>query len=159
MVSKASEDLPEPDRPVITTRLSRGRSRSTFLRLCSRAPRTEMYLWSAMPLRRLSIIESPGRPVSNRLRLCRYSGGRVEARSRRRRIYPPLTVLGKRKEQRPNSLLTKLLGQPGRGRSRSHFSSAEHLGLTRAAGLGKLCRSPGKRPAWLVEMAESRSAR
>ena len=24
MVSKASEDLPEPDRPVITTRLSRG---------------------------------------------------------------------------------------------------------------------------------------
>src|SRR5579863_2095405 len=38
MVSKASEDLPEPDRPVITTRRSRGISRSMFLRLCSRAP-------------------------------------------------------------------------------------------------------------------------
>src|SRR5215813_13089113 len=42
MVSKASEDLPEPDRPVITTSRSRGRSRSTFFRLCSRAPRIEM---------------------------------------------------------------------------------------------------------------------
>src|ERR1700716_4111097 len=39
MVSKASEDLPEPDKPVNTTSLSRGISRSTFLRLCSRAPR------------------------------------------------------------------------------------------------------------------------
>src|SRR6478736_9805256 len=40
MVSKASEDLPEPERPVNTTSLSRGISISTFLRLCSRAPRT-----------------------------------------------------------------------------------------------------------------------
>src|SRR3954451_23558156 len=40
MVSKASEDLPEPDTPVKTTSTSRGISRSTFLRLCSRAPRT-----------------------------------------------------------------------------------------------------------------------
>src|ERR1700736_6287708 len=40
MVSKASDDLPEPDSPVKTTSLSRGISRSTFLRLCSRAPRT-----------------------------------------------------------------------------------------------------------------------
>src|SRR3954470_8777537 len=39
MVSKAREDLPEPDSPVNTTSLSRGISRSTFLRLCSRAPR------------------------------------------------------------------------------------------------------------------------
>src|SRR3982074_1140229 len=39
MVSKASDDLPEPDSPVKTTSLSRGISRSTFLRLCSRAPR------------------------------------------------------------------------------------------------------------------------
>src|SRR5690349_8487742 len=42
MVSKASEDLPEPDRPVITIRRSRGRSRSMFLRLCVRAPRMRM---------------------------------------------------------------------------------------------------------------------
>src|SRR6185295_9021760 len=40
MVSKASEDLPEPDSPVITTSWSRGSSRSIALRLCSRAPRT-----------------------------------------------------------------------------------------------------------------------
>src|ERR1700722_19502338 len=39
MVSKASDDLPEPDRPVKTTSLSRGISTSMFFRLCSRAPR------------------------------------------------------------------------------------------------------------------------
>src|SRR5450631_461719 len=39
MVSKASEDLPEPERPVKTTSLSRGIVRSTFFKLCSRAPR------------------------------------------------------------------------------------------------------------------------
>src|SRR5271170_7302977 len=38
MVSKASDDLPEPESPVITTSRSRGISRSIFLRLCSRAP-------------------------------------------------------------------------------------------------------------------------
>src|SRR5208282_2161655 len=38
MVSKASEDFPEPESPVITTSRSRGISRSMFLRLCSRAP-------------------------------------------------------------------------------------------------------------------------
>src|SRR5918992_2164081 len=40
IVSKARLDLPEPDRPVKTTRLSRGRSRSTPRRVWSRAPRT-----------------------------------------------------------------------------------------------------------------------
>src|SRR6185312_2798541 len=44
MVSKARLDLPEPESPVITTSRSRGRSRSMFLRLCSRAPRIEMNL-------------------------------------------------------------------------------------------------------------------
>src|SRR5690349_7595303 len=39
MVSKASEDLPEPDRPVNTMSRSRGRSSEMFRRLCSRAPR------------------------------------------------------------------------------------------------------------------------
>src|SRR5947209_7836353 len=39
MVSKASEDFPEPDRPVNTISLARGSFRATFLRLCSRAPR------------------------------------------------------------------------------------------------------------------------
>src|SRR5829696_2409478 len=40
IVSKARLDLPEPDSPVNTIRLSRGRSRWMSLRLCSRAPRT-----------------------------------------------------------------------------------------------------------------------
>src|SRR5579872_3075179 len=39
MVSKANEDLPEPDRPVMTVRVFRGISRLMFLRLCCRAPR------------------------------------------------------------------------------------------------------------------------
>src|ERR1051325_10796517 len=42
MVSKAREDLPEPDRPVMTMSLSRGRSTSTLARLWVRAPRTRM---------------------------------------------------------------------------------------------------------------------
>src|SRR6185312_9758720 len=42
MVSNASEDLPEPERPVITVSESRGIATSTFFRLCSRAPRTWM---------------------------------------------------------------------------------------------------------------------
>src|SRR5215470_765347 len=39
MVSKASDDLPEPESPVNTTSWSRGISTSISLRLCSRAPR------------------------------------------------------------------------------------------------------------------------
>src|ERR1700741_2179614 len=42
MVSKAREDLPEPDRPVITVNRSRGISTLMFLRLCWRAPLTLM---------------------------------------------------------------------------------------------------------------------
>src|SRR4051812_24392747 len=42
MVSKAREDLPEPDSPVITVSRLRGISRLTFLRLCCRAPRIVM---------------------------------------------------------------------------------------------------------------------
>src|SRR3989304_6078127 len=42
MVSKAREDLPEPETPVMTTSFSRGISRSMDFRLCSRAPRMRM---------------------------------------------------------------------------------------------------------------------
>src|SRR5919106_3427648 len=42
MVSKASEDLPDPDNPVITVNRSRGMSTLMFLRLCWRAPLTLM---------------------------------------------------------------------------------------------------------------------
>src|SRR5437868_14051774 len=38
MVSKAREDLPDPDGPVTTMNARRGISRSKFLRLCCRAP-------------------------------------------------------------------------------------------------------------------------
>lgn len=38
MVSNASEDFPDPERPVNTISLSRGSSTVRFLRLCSRAP-------------------------------------------------------------------------------------------------------------------------
>ena len=38
-MSKASVDLPEPESPVKTTRLLRGKSTSIFFRLCIRAPR------------------------------------------------------------------------------------------------------------------------
>src|SRR2546427_10505892 len=40
MVSKASEDLPAPESPVMRVRAFRGISTVMFLRLCSRAPRT-----------------------------------------------------------------------------------------------------------------------
>src|SRR4051812_28573313 len=45
MVSNASEDLPDPDRPVMTTSESRGSSTVTSLRLCSRAPVTTIWFW------------------------------------------------------------------------------------------------------------------
>src|SRR3990170_861715 len=38
IVSKASDDLPEPERPVNTMSRLRGSSSETFFRLCSRAP-------------------------------------------------------------------------------------------------------------------------
>src|SRR5215831_5231721 len=44
MVSKARDDLPEPESPVNTTSRSLGIERVTFFRLCSRAPR--IVIWS-----------------------------------------------------------------------------------------------------------------
>jgi len=41
-VSKASVDFPDPLTPVMTTMLSRGMSRLTFLRLCCDAPLMRM---------------------------------------------------------------------------------------------------------------------
>src|SRR5947209_17406581 len=42
MVSKASDDLPLPEMPVMTTNLFFGMDISTFFRLCSFAPNTSM---------------------------------------------------------------------------------------------------------------------
>src|ERR1043166_2019801 len=44
MVSKASDDLPEPLSPVITVKVLRGISTEMFFKLCWRAPRTVMLL-------------------------------------------------------------------------------------------------------------------
>src|SRR5437588_5714927 len=59
MVSKASDDLPDPDRPVKTMSRSRGSSMLTFLRLCSRAPRTisvsDMRVWKLTGLAQLAL--------------------------------------------------------------------------------------------------------
>ena len=42
MVSKASDDFPDPLNPVTTVRVLRGISTLMFFRLCCRAPRTEI---------------------------------------------------------------------------------------------------------------------
>src|SRR3954462_15997498 len=44
MVSNASEDFPDPDRPVSPTSESRGSVIEMFFRLCSRAPETTIAL-------------------------------------------------------------------------------------------------------------------
>src|SRR5487761_1944281 len=51
MVSKAREDLPEPERPVKTTSWSRGISTERFFRLCTRAPCTRIVDVIAAPYR------------------------------------------------------------------------------------------------------------
>ena len=60
MVSNARELLPDPERPVITTSLSRGMSSVTPLRLCSPAPTIRICL-SAMRLLRRSDLDPPVR--------------------------------------------------------------------------------------------------
>src|SRR6266849_10192505 len=49
MVSKASEDLPEPESPVMTVSELRGISTLMFLRLCWRAPRTTSFVRPMIP--------------------------------------------------------------------------------------------------------------
>src|SRR6516164_10014039 len=78
MVSKASEDLPEPESPVKTTSWSRGISTSIFFRLCSRAPRMAMTRASRPPPRS----RAPPWPLSRR-RALRDLSNRSFIRSRR----------------------------------------------------------------------------
>src|SRR6185295_12684123 len=84
-VSKASEDLPEPESPVITTSFSRGNSRLMFLRLCVRAPRMRMVgatlLFSKADFRegKLATI-APSRRLAPPFPADR-TGGRVDPRS------------------------------------------------------------------------------
>ena len=48
MVSKANEDFPDPDRPVIMTNFSLGIYTERFFKLCSLAPLTMMFF--SMPV-------------------------------------------------------------------------------------------------------------
>src|ERR1051325_2732229 len=69
MVSKASDDLPEPDSPVNTTSWSRGISTSMLFRLCSRAPRiamTRRSCASLAALRASDTVRPERRPCSKR---------------------------------------------------------------------------------------------
>src|SRR5579863_7766713 len=50
MVSKASDDLPEPLNPVITVKVLRGIATSIFFRLCCRAPCTVICLSKTSPI-------------------------------------------------------------------------------------------------------------
>src|SRR4051794_39339900 len=64
MVSKASDDLPEPESPVMTTRASRGMETVMSLRLCSRAPETTMESWRGIHNQCMSPADerAPARP-------------------------------------------------------------------------------------------------
>src|ERR1035437_10902714 len=80
MVSKASDDLPLPERPVRTIRLSLGRVRSMFLRLCSLAPRMSMVSCGTCYLAYPEPVLRPPTPLRAgcgvRIRTCvRYSHG------------------------------------------------------------------------------------
>src|SRR5215218_9155210 len=70
IVSKASDDLPEPESPVMTTSASRGIATVTSLRLCSRAPVTT--IWACRDTR--FSVRKPRTETSNtcslRLALC-----------------------------------------------------------------------------------------
>src|SRR3954470_10665776 len=66
MVSKASEDLPDPLSPVITVSVLRGISTLMFFRLCWRAPRTVMFLM-AMRLDVADAVRDPHRAVQKRV--------------------------------------------------------------------------------------------
>src|SRR5215470_9556556 len=74
MVSKAREDLPEPETPVITVTRSWGRATDTFFRLFCRAPsmrshrgcaiRSVLLRWKVYPRRQGRSNHQPRRPLT-----------------------------------------------------------------------------------------------
>src|SRR3954471_15453583 len=76
MVSNASEDLPEPDSPVMTPSESRGSSTVTSLRLCSRAPVTTMEFWR-LDIRPPQSLRRPRTDFPNR---CSLRAGNADGR-------------------------------------------------------------------------------
>ena len=90
MVSKAREDLPEPLRPVMTVRVLRGISTEMFLRLCCRAPRTEILVIATIipgfrgkPLHPRAVPALDGAGVA----LTRWASGTEEFRSGIAQLY------------------------------------------------------------------------
>src|SRR5579875_2682453 len=79
MVSKARLLLPEPERPVMTTSLSRGMVTSIFFKLCSRAPRMTILSCGIL-------ISALFRPRS-RGRLVRQQGAEEKERQTYHRYY------------------------------------------------------------------------
>jgi hypothetical protein len=73
MVSNARLDLPDPERPVMTTRLSRGISSEMFFRLWTRAPCT-------------AIVVRGAEAFSGLLRAFCHDGGFVAALEAMRRL-------------------------------------------------------------------------
>src|ERR1041384_6885831 len=91
MVSKASDDLPDPLNPVMTTSLSRGIVTSMFLRLCSRAPlmTIELCMRGRIIACEPGCLDKPGRQVLPRSHgTCGYTtcseGDRLPGGSARR---------------------------------------------------------------------------
>ena len=106
MVSNASEDLPEPLSPVMTTRRSRGISTEMFLRLCSRAP--------------VTAIRSVGRG-SPRLRRGGVRDGRMGVRDHRSRGGRALPVAAAARRCL-DEVLTTGRDRPGTGKHPSQSS-------------------------------------
>src|SRR5579872_2185949 len=97
MVSKASEDFPDPESPVKTTSRSLGISRWTSFRLCSRAPRTTMR--SATGGRLPGGCDGPflaqlGEQAHHLVQLVAQGGGLLEAQLLRRRQHLALQARG-----------------------------------------------------------------
>src|SRR5258708_15562120 len=65
MVSKARLDLPDPERPVITVKLSRGISSEMSLRLWTRAPCTRMVVRRAVLAATATLVDIEERQFVN----------------------------------------------------------------------------------------------
>src|SRR5690606_114766 len=121
----------------MTISFSRGRSRSTFFRLCSRAPRMEMNLCSGMPC-----LVSVDPTHTTRCAGPAYMGAvprvskSLDVSCLQRgagRLFQLFRRKGKRKEQRPNNILTDR-AVPKRPGKRADFAEMPRQGLTAGPG-------------------------
>ena len=96
-VSKASELLPDPLGPVTTTSRSRGMSRSTFRRLCTRAANADTFHGGGLSFRRHPVHASDGRgdlPIIKLFSVTRPAP-QVKERVRSGRVGGPAILLAK----------------------------------------------------------------